>query len=593
MAIKKIGRFNILGRLGEGAQGVVLRAEDESLRRPVAIKVLRDKAGSEAVDQLSMEAQIVSQIQHPNVLTLFEMGSYKQWPYLVFELVEGDTLRDQLRRAGAMSLTDAVVCMSQVLGGVAAAHQRGIIHRDLSSGNVLLTPEGTPKVMDFGLSNWLDNLKQDRRPVQGTLRYIAPELFAGEESTSRSDVFSLGAMFFEILTGRYCFDGENRALIANDIMRADRRSILNALEGIPESVLSVIETALEIAPKRRFADAKAMKAALDLFRVPRHGEEKAEEIHATVNFLLRHMQHQGGFSALSGHISKVLEVTSDDSQASASELVNLLAKDPMLVQRVLTLANSVTQFGAEITNVSRAVVSLGVKRVRMCVTNALLEGAFEKPTEVLIRAMISSFLAALIARALCVSQWRKLREDAFIAAMFHDLGRTLTIHYLPHEFQAIHDEAERIENEFHVARKVLGVAFHDLGIGVARHWQLPESLIGTMAALPRAPRVPERDEEMLSLVAAFSAQLARVLIEPEPYGGRDAAKRLLDVGQPLFDLDSGGWPGLFEQCVPMVEQYAIVVAGRTRSGKITTRLKAVLAALDVPADDLDPDSRAA
>jgi serine/threonine protein kinase len=167
----KIDRFIIERSLGAGSQGTVLLATDEKLSRRVALKLLKRGELTVDDDQLANEAKIASQMQHPNLVTLYEVGTYRHLHYLIFELVDGESLKDKLQREGALSVKDAVILTSQILAGVAYLHDNGIVHRDLSPANILLTANGTPKVTDFGISTWYRQ-EDTTAEILGTLPYI-------------------------------------------------------------------------------------------------------------------------------------------------------------------------------------------------------------------------------------------------------------------------------------------------------------------------------------------------------------------------------------------------------------------------------------
>ena len=373
---ERIGRYDIKRLLGKGGEGVVLLAHDTELERDVALKLLKPSA-TDNDGVLAGEARIVSRLQHPNIVTLHDIGTYHRMSYLVFELIEGESLRARIDQSGAIPFADAVVLMSQILAGVAYLHENDIVHRDLSPSNILLSRDGVPKVTDFGLSV----LRQPNQPpeeVAGTLRYMSPEPFAHLPGGSHSDVFTLASIFFEMLTGRRRFNQVAPGAIIEAILNetAIERDTLGI--SMDRKILGVLKEASARDPVMRYRHARAMKNALDQYRLPRVStEEIAYADHGTVDFLMRRMSVKRGFSALSQHISELLEITAEESLAPASRLVNILAKDLTLTQRVLTMANSAFFGKSEVSGLARAVSLLGIEQVRMCVTSALLANEFE------------------------------------------------------------------------------------------------------------------------------------------------------------------------------------------------------------------------
>ncbi len=214
---ERIGRYAILKLLGKGGQGVVMLAHDDELGRQVAIKLLRHDPDRRQ-EKLVTEARIVSRLQHPNIVTLYDVGTYSQLPYLVFEFIDGESLQDRIANFGKLEFADAIILMSQILGGVAYLHENEIVHRDLSPANILLTSDGTPKVTDFGISVLRQQAEQPEESYAGTLRYMAPEPFAHQVPGPPSDVFTLATIFYEMLTGKRLYVGENPGVIINEIL---------------------------------------------------------------------------------------------------------------------------------------------------------------------------------------------------------------------------------------------------------------------------------------------------------------------------------------------------------------------------------------
>ncbi len=501
----RIDRFKIERLLGAGSQGTVLLAIDERLSRRVALKLLRPNGTPIDDSQLDSEAQISSQLQHPNLVTLHEVGTYHGLRYLVFEFVNGESLKDRLAREGRLSLQDAVILTSQILAGVAYLHSHGIVHRDLSPANILLTSDGIPKVTDFGISTWAKDVTAIGE-ITGTLAYMSPEALAGNMLDTRSDVFTLGAILVELITGTRLMQGSNRKAIIDEIVNGHPDTATAPLTCDP-IVKQVITEALQRPVALRYASAREMKAKLDTFRIPRGDSALSQPTnHSTAEFLIRRMRHKKGFSALSGHIAKVLELTSKHSNASADRIANILAKDITLSQCVLTAANSAFYGNTEITTLSRALVLLGIEQVRMYVTKALIEQQFADGVPALHDALIRSFFSAVLAKVMAHKTGFRRTAEAYTCAMFHDLGRTLTIHYFADEYQAILDLATaRPTDELTASREILGIPYYELGADVARNWKFPDRMIQTMAPLPRGDLSPSSDDDAhLMFVAAFA-----------------------------------------------------------------------------------------
>jgi len=556
----KIDRFIIERSLGAGSQGTVLLAKDEKLSRRVALKLLKRRELAVDDDQLENEAKIASQMQHPNLVTLHEVGIYHTLHYLIFELVDGESLKDRLDREGALSTRDAVILTSQILAGVAYLHGNGIVHRDLSPANILLTADGIPKVTDFGISTWYKH-EDTTAEITGTLPYMSPEPFARKPLGPYSDVFTLGAIFFEMITGGRLMHWSSREAIIHNIIRGDAATDTAPLDCDP-ILKTVLTTSLQRDVARRYPSAREMKAELDTFRVPRENADLSEpSSHATAEFLFRRMRHKKGFSALSGHITKVLELTAEGSTATAERIANILAKDITLSQRVLTAANSAFYGNAEITTLPRAIVLLGYEQVRMIVTKSLIEQQFANGTPELHDAMIRSFFSAVLARVFAHRTGFRRSADAFTCAMFHDLGRTLTIHYFEDEYEAIKAFASsKPTDELTASREILGIPYFQLGVDVAHSWKFPQSFIAAMMPLPRGQLEPSSDDDAhLVFVAAFANAMCNAGLSPDTEQANVLISGLVHRSSDVWDLDPAIVAEAFAQGSELCLNYAKLI----------------------------------
>jgi serine/threonine protein kinase/Tol biopolymer transport system component len=270
----RLGDFEILSLLGSGGMGEVYRARDRRLDRDVAIKVLPRfiSFDSKRLWRFEQEAKAAAALNHPNILAVFQMGTYEDAPYLVSELLEGETLREQVRR-GALPLRKTIDYGVQVAHGLAAAHEKGIVHRDLKPENLFITREGRVKILDFGLAKLthpesetqITKRTLDTEPgaVLGTVGYMSPEQVRGEPADHRSDIFALGAILFEMAAGRRAFSGNSPADVMSAILNQEPPEITAERGDIAPSLKRIISRCLEKSTGQRFQSALDVAFALD------------------------------------------------------------------------------------------------------------------------------------------------------------------------------------------------------------------------------------------------------------------------------------------------------------------------------------------
>ena len=259
-------RYRVLRRIGSGGMADVWLAEDTHLQRQVALKVLHHRFAQdrEFVERFRREAEAAAGLQHPNVVSVFDRGEVDGTYYIAMEYVEGRSLKD-LIDAG-LSPDDAIRLVRQVLEAARFAHRRGVIHRDLKPHNVIVDAEGNAKVADFGIARAGVSEITQTGSVMGTAHYLSPEQAQGLEVTARSDLYSIGVILYEALTGRVPFEGDSAVAVAlKQVSQTPQRpSALNA--DVSPALDAVVMRALEKDPARRFQDADAFIAALDAAR---------------------------------------------------------------------------------------------------------------------------------------------------------------------------------------------------------------------------------------------------------------------------------------------------------------------------------------
>ena len=263
-------RYQIIKTLGEGGMANVYLAHDTILDRNVAVKVLRgDLANDEKfVRRFQREALSASSLSHPNIVEMYDVGEDDGQYYIVMEYVDGKTLKQVLKQRGHLSITEVVDIMLQVTDGMAHAHDAYIIHRDIKPQNIMILANGMIKITDFGVATALNSTQLTQtNSVMGTVHYLPPEQAQGKGSTIKSDIYSMGIMMYELLTGLVPYKGDNAVEIALKHLKEPLPSVRKANPTIPQSIENVIIRATAKNPKNRYTDAREMhedlKTALD------------------------------------------------------------------------------------------------------------------------------------------------------------------------------------------------------------------------------------------------------------------------------------------------------------------------------------------
>ncbi len=259
-------RYRLEAKLGSGGMSTVYLARDETLDRPVAVKVMHREM-SEQADQLQrfrQEARAVAKISHPNVVAVIDAGEDGGHPYIVFEYVEGETLKQRIARVGALDAQEALAYSIEVARALALAHARQLVHRDVKPQNVLIDAEGRAKLTDFGISRQLEQagLTATGR-VLGTTDYVAPEQAMGQGADPRSDIYSLGVVLYEMLTGEVPFSADSQVGVAMKHVNEELPDVQRRRPGISAAAALVVERATFKAPERRYQNIDEMIADLE------------------------------------------------------------------------------------------------------------------------------------------------------------------------------------------------------------------------------------------------------------------------------------------------------------------------------------------
>ncbi len=265
---KQIGKYAILDILGRGAMGVVYRGFDPLIERTVAIKVIRKAAFAddelpEVLGRFRREAQAAGRLIHPNIVTVYEYGEENDTAFIAMEYVEGQSLKDVVDARKNFTLAEVADILSQLLTGLHYAHTSGIVHRDIKPDNLIFAPDGTLKIMDFGVARLESSSMTMAGSVMGTPSYMAPELFSGEAIDQRSDLFSAGIILYQLLTGRKPFSGSSMTTIMHQVVNVMPTDPSQLDSRLPAPLDQLIHTCLAKNPANRFQSGADFLAALN------------------------------------------------------------------------------------------------------------------------------------------------------------------------------------------------------------------------------------------------------------------------------------------------------------------------------------------
>lgn len=254
-------RYEIIRSIGEGGMANVYLGYDNILDRNVAVKVLRGDLSNDEkfVRRFQREALSASSLAHPNIVEVYDVGEDDGLYYIVMEYIEGKTLKQLLKKRGNLTLSEAIDIMLQLTDGMAHAHDSYIIHRDLKPQNIMIKDDGQIKITDFGIAMALNSTQLTQtNSVMGSVHYLPPEQASGKGCTIKSDIYSMGIIFYELLSGRLPFKGDNAVEIALKHMRDPLPSLREENEAIPQSIENIILKATAKNPKNRYEDARSM-----------------------------------------------------------------------------------------------------------------------------------------------------------------------------------------------------------------------------------------------------------------------------------------------------------------------------------------------
>ncbi len=310
--MEKLGKYLILGELGRGAGGVVYRARDPILNRLVALKTITTGLAEfpDLLQRFYQEAQSAGGLQHPNIVTIFDLGDEQGIPYIAMELLEGESLDQLIGRRTPLPVPLKLAYAMQACRAFDYAHKRGIIHRDIKPDNVMLTKDGTVKVVDFGIARVLETSKTQTGMLLGTFAYMSPEQYHGEHADARSDIWSFGVLLYELLAYQRPFKGQTPASLMHSICQQEPTPLPDVVADCPPALEKVIQKVLRKSPDERYQSMEELLLDLD----PICKSLQSESVVVLV-VQARELSEQGEYSQSRDLLRQVLQIDSTNTQA--------------------------------------------------------------------------------------------------------------------------------------------------------------------------------------------------------------------------------------------------------------------------------------
>jgi hypothetical protein len=312
--LKKLGKYEVLGELGHGAMGVVYRARDPIINRLVALKTITTGVADDPalLQRFYREAQSAGGLQHPNIVTIYDMGEAGNLPFIAMELVEGENLEQVIARRAPLPITLKLLYAMQACRAFDYAHKRGIVHRDIKPGNIMLGKDGTVKVVDFGIARVLEASRTQTGMLIGTFAYMSPEQYHGEHADERSDIWSFGVLLYELLSYERPFTGPTPASLMRGICEHEPKPLRQCVAECPAELETVLLRILQKSPTERYQSMEDVLLDLDPVSNKLQAKFVSDLIQQSGNLL-----EQGEFAQARDLLRQALQVESGNHQARA------------------------------------------------------------------------------------------------------------------------------------------------------------------------------------------------------------------------------------------------------------------------------------
>jgi len=486
-----VGKYRVLEELGRGSMGTVYLAEDTTLDRRIALKVMSLGALSdnEMRQRFEREAKAIARLHHPNIVTIYDLGyDGKGAPFFAMELLRGADL-EQTLQDGLPSRKDAVQTLIQICSGLEHAHENDLVHRDIKPANVFITEEGVIKIMDFGVARWTQSSQTQPGSVIGTADYMSPEQVRAVNVDHRSDLFSAGVVLYRLLTNKKPFGADRIESVLFKILNDPLPELVLPDGSRIPALQKIVSRALAKSPAARYQSAKEMGAALEAFLRSDEDNSRAQpakederDPQATMDQFKKRCGSTKDLPILRQTAVDVLRIS---DRSGAAEVSQVVLQDQAFTTKVLNVVNSVyfNTTSEPIHSVTRAVVILGLDLVRSISLGLGFAEMHEKQHPGVDLKVISAqaFYAATLARDLAKQLKHPHLEEVFVTALLQNLGQLAFAYHMPEshlEVQSLMEESGLSPQE--AEETVLGTSLQEAGGSIAKEWNLPESLVDSI-----------------------------------------------------------------------------------------------------------------
>jgi eukaryotic-like serine/threonine-protein kinase len=421
--LKKLGKYEVLGELGHGAMGVVYRARDPIINRLVALKTITTGVADDPalLQRFYREAQSAGGLQHPNIVTIYDMGDAGDLPYIAMELVEGENIEQLIARRAPLPISLKLVYAMQAGRAFDYAHKRGIVHRDIKPGNVMVSQDGIVKVVDFGIARVLETSRTQTGMLIGTFAYMSPEQYHGEHADERSDIWSFGVLLYELLAYKRPFTGETPASLMNSICQKEPVSLRTLLPECPEDLEIVLSKVLRKSPVERCQSMEDLLIELDPITKRLQAQSVAEMVAESQRLVDR-----SEFTEARDVLRQALQMEGSNHQARG-----LLEKVNAELKRILVRPKA-----QQFVDQGRALLHEGnIQEAKLAAENALhLDSSFDPAQE------LNRVIRQELDRAQLIADWLQTAKEK-LAEGLPDEAELLVAKVLqtePANEQAIH-----------------------------------------------------------------------------------------------------------------------------------------------------------